>query len=93
MGDAGGMGDAAAATADERGAERVFFMRENIDVTRVYEDWSFSSSSAKGLKEVRLVISSVSLELLLDLDSDVWLPEEPTRGEAMLSGSLFMSDE
>ena len=90
MGDAGGMGDAAAATADERGAERVFFMRENIDVTRVYEDWSFSSSSAKGLKEVRLVISSVSL---LDLDSDVWLPEEPIRGEAMLSGSLFMSDE
>jgi hypothetical protein len=56
------------ATAD-KGAARLFFIRENSDVTSVYEDWSFSSSSEKGLKDVKLVTSS-SLVLLRDLDSD-----------------------
>ena len=58
----------AAATADDSGAARLFFMRENKDVTSVYEDWSFSSSSEKGLKEVKLVTSSTSLVLLRDLE-------------------------
>jgi hypothetical protein len=53
------------ATAD-KGAARLFFTRENRDDTSVYEDWSFSSSSEKGLKDVKLVTSS-SLVLLRDL--------------------------
>ena len=40
---------------------------ENRDDTIAYDDWSFSSSSEKGLTEVRLVTSS-SFELLRDLD-------------------------
>jgi hypothetical protein len=57
------------ATADDSGEDRVFFIREKMEVTRVYEDWSFSSSSEKGLKEVRpgLVRSSASFVLLRDL--------------------------
>jgi hypothetical protein len=55
----------AAATAEERGA-RVFFTLEKMDVTRAYEDWS--SSSVKGLKDVRLVISSASFVSLRDLE-------------------------
>jgi hypothetical protein len=58
----------AAATAEDMGAAKVFFIRENIDVTMVYEDWSFSSSSEKGLKEVKLVTSSANFVLLRDLD-------------------------
>ena len=55
------------AIPDDRGAESVFFMREKMEVTKVYEDWSFSSSSENGLKEVKEVTSSVNLELLLGL--------------------------
>jgi hypothetical protein len=55
-------------TAEDRGAVRVFFIREKRAVTRVYDDWSFSSSSEKGLKEVKLVTSSTILVLLRDLD-------------------------
>ena len=55
-------------TADDSGADKLFFIRENMEVTRVYDDWSFSSSSENGLKEVRLVTSSASLGLLLDLE-------------------------
>ena len=52
-------------TAEDSGADRVLFIREKMEVTIVYDDWSFSSSSENGLKEVRLVTSS---ELLLDLE-------------------------
>ncbi len=55
-------------TAEESGADNVFFIRENSDVTKVYEDWSFSSSSENGLNDVKLVTSSTSLELLRDLE-------------------------
>ena len=55
-------------TADDRGADRVFFILEKMEVTKVYDDWSFSSSSENGLKEVRLVTSSANLGLLLDLE-------------------------
>ena len=44
-------------TAEDSGADRVFFILEKMEVTRVYDDWSFSSSSEKGLKEVRLITS------------------------------------
>ena len=62
----------AAAAAAESGAEKVFLTLESRDETIAYEDWSFSSSSSNGLKEVRLVTSS-SFELLRDLD-DAALP-------------------
>jgi len=58
----------AAATADDIGAAKVFFIREKMEVTMVYEDWSFSSSSENGLKEVKLITSSASLVLLRDLE-------------------------
>ena len=45
-------------------------MREKREVTSVYEDWSFSSSSEKGLKEVKLVWSSSFVVLLRDLFDD-----------------------
>ena len=58
-----GAGRDAEDTAD-KGAARLFFMREKREVTRVYEDCS--SSSENGLKEVRLAReSSGSLEELL----------------------------
>lgn len=50
-----GAGRDAEDTAD-KGAARLFFMREKRDVTRVYEDCS--SSSENGLKEVRLARES-----------------------------------
>ena len=52
--------------AEAKGAASVFFTFERSEETIAYEDWSFSSSSAKGLVDVRLVTSS-SLELLRDL--------------------------
>lgn len=66
-------------TAEESGADSVFFIRENSDVTNVYEDWSFSSSSENGLNDVKLVTSSTSLELLRDLD--VGLLNDPSTGD------------
>lgn len=55
------------ATAEARGAARVFLIRENRDETRVYEDWSCSSSSENGLKDVRLLTSaSANFVLLLE---------------------------
>lgn len=52
--------------AEARGAANVFFTLENKEETIAYEDWSFSSSSAKGLVDVREVTSS-NFELLRDL--------------------------
>lgn len=60
--EAGGGAEAAAS-----GVAKLLFMREKRDVTRAYEDWSFSSSSENGLNEVRLVTSSETLVLLRDL--------------------------
>lgn len=54
--------------ADVKGADRVFLTFENSDDTRAYEDWSCSSSSENGLKDVRLVTSSTNLVLLRDLE-------------------------
>lgn len=69
----GGVKVVVAVVADaDRGPDRLFFTLENSEVTIAYEDWSFSSSSAKGLKDVRLVTSS-SFELLRDLE-DAALP-------------------
>ena len=54
-----------------------------MEVTRVYDDWSFSSSSEKGLKEVRLFVngtSSVSFVLLLDLE-ECPLSDSTPKGE------------
>lgn len=60
----------AADTADDRGAAREFLTRENSELTSVYDDWSCSSSSEKGLKLVRLVTSSTRrVELLLDFSA------------------------
>lgn len=57
----------AAATAFDNGAAKEFLTRVNKELTRVYDDWSCSSSSENGLKLVRLVTSSTTLvELLLD---------------------------
>jgi hypothetical protein len=80
----------AEATADDRGAERVFFMREKIEVTKVYEDWSFSSSSENGLKEVNEVASSVNLVSLLDLVARIAVcpPENARTGEAAMGDSM-----
>lgn len=50
----------------------MFLTLENREVTRAYEDWSFSSSSENGLKDVRLGTSSTLL-LLRDRD-DAALP-------------------
>jgi hypothetical protein len=61
----GALLDAALAVTDASGADRVFFILEKMEVTK---DWSFSSSSEKGLNEVKLVRSSgASLVLLRDL--------------------------
>ena len=59
-------GAVVAVEAEDRGAASVFFTLENIEETMAYEELSFSSSSEKGLNDVRLVTSS-SLELLRDL--------------------------
>lgn len=64
------------ATAEARGAVRVFLIRENKDETRVYEDWSCSSSSENGLKEVRL-LTSASTSLVLLLEREGWVPVDP----------------
>ena len=61
-----------AGVVDARGADNVFFILENMEVTRVYEDLSLSSSSENGLNEVRLATSSDSFALLWDLASDGW---------------------
>lgn len=53
------------AVAEDNGAARVFFTFEKIEETMAYDEWSFSSSSEKGLKDVRLATSS-SFELLRD---------------------------
>lgn len=75
-------------TAEDSGAESVFFIRENMDVTRVYEDWSCSSSAEKGLNEVRPCgTSSASLVLLLDLED--WPLKDPIMGEVALGDSMF----
>lgn len=58
--------------ADAKGAANVFFTFESIEDTIAYDDWSFSSSSAKGLVDVRLVTSS-NFELLRDLVEAVLL--------------------
>jgi hypothetical protein len=58
------------ATAD-KGAARLFFIRENKEVTKVYEDKSFSSSSEKGLNEVRHATSLNFVGLLLETDEGV----------------------
>lgn len=71
---------------EESGADRVLFILENIEVTRVKEDWSFSSSSENGLKEVRLAISSVNFMLLLDLED--WPLIDPGMGEEILGDSM-----
>jgi hypothetical protein len=65
----GWVGELPEATAD-KGAARLFFIRENREVTSVYEDWSFSSSSEKGLKEVKLARSSSFVVLLRDRFDD-----------------------
>ena len=59
-------GAAEAADPEDKGAASVFFTLENIEETMAYDEFSFSSSSEKGLNVVRLVTSS-SLELLRDL--------------------------
>ena len=84
-------------TADDRGAERVFFMRENIEVTKVYEDWSFSSSSENGLNEVKEVASSVDLVSLLDLAVLPRLvtdcpPKVPSTGDADIGSMEIMME-
>ncbi len=48
----------------------MFLTFENKEETRAYEDWSCSSSSEKGLNDVRLVTSSTILVLLRDLDEE-----------------------
>lgn len=48
---------------------KVFLTRESREVTRAYEDWSFSSSSEKGLNEVRPVASSSLWRLVLDVEA------------------------
>lgn len=74
-----------AAATDASGADRVFFILENMEVTK---DWSFSSSSEKGLKEVKLVRSlpsRASFVLLLDRVLKVAsVRGEETRGDSML---------
>lgn len=52
--------------AEARGAANVFFTLDSKEDTIAYEDWSFSSSSAKGLVDVSEVTSS-NFELLRDL--------------------------
>lgn len=68
----------------DKGAANVFFIREKRDVTMVYEDWSCSSSSEKGLKEVRLVISS----LVLPFDRDDCAVNDPVSGGVELGESM-----
>jgi len=58
----------AAETAEERGAVNVLFTFEIREDTSAYDDRSFSSSSEKGLNDVKLVTSPASLVLLRDLD-------------------------
>jgi len=68
------------ATADARGAARVFLIRENRDETRVYEVWSCSSSSENGLKDVRL-LTSESTNFVLLLEREGWVLVEPSMGD------------
>jgi hypothetical protein len=74
-----------AAATDASGADRVFFILEKMEVTK---DWSFSSSSEKGLKEVKLVRSlpsRASFVLLLDRVLKVAsVRGEEIRGDSML---------
>ena len=74
-------------TADDKGAKE-FFIRENKLVTRVYPDWSFSSSSANGLKDVRLETSS-SFALLLLLED--WPLIGPIKGEVTSGDSMALA--
>lgn len=60
-----------------RGAAKVFLTFEKREVTRAYDEYSFSSSSANGLEVVRLVMSSLILPVrraLLDEGALLWPP-------------------
>lgn len=77
------LGDAAleeTETAEARGAAIVFLIRENRDETRVYEEWSCSSSSENGLKDVRL-LTSESASFVLLLEREGWVLVEPSVGD------------
>ena len=70
----------AAATAVDSGAANELRTLEKSEDTSVYDD-SCSSSSEKGLKEVRLVTSSTILVLLRDLEEGAlwaWFEREST---------------
>ena len=56
----------ATATAEDNGAASVLLTLDMREDMRAYDDWSFSSSSEKGLNDVRLAMSS-ALVLLRDL--------------------------
>lgn len=78
-----------AAATDASGADKVFFILEKMEVTK---DWSFSSSSEKGLKEVKLVRSSVvSFVLLLDLVD--WVLKVPRTGEETCGDSIMTAPD
>jgi hypothetical protein len=77
-----------AAVTEANGADRFFIFMKKV----VTKDWSFSSSSEKGLKEVKLVKSStVNLVLLLDLDD--WLLKVPTTGEETCGDSMIAPED
>ena len=57
----------------DRGTTNASLTLVNKEATRAYDDWSFSSSSENGLKEVKLATSS-SLLLLRDLEEDECCP-------------------
>jgi hypothetical protein len=71
------------ATAEARGAARVFLIRENNEETRVYDEWSCSSSSENGLKEVRL-LTSESASFVLLLEREGWLLGAGDEGDSIL---------
>ena len=78
--DAGWPTGVGAGVAEVNGAAKLFFMREKREETSAYEELSCSSSSAKGLNEVRQATSSSALVLLRALpmctdDSMVWSSE------------------
>ena len=60
-------GAVVAAAAEARGTENVFLTFEKREETKAYDDWSCSSSSENGLKDVKLMTSS-NLLLLRDLE-------------------------
>ena len=77
----------AAATADDNGAEMLFILEKN-EVTRLYDDWSCSSSSEKGLKDVRIGGSSVILPpFKFDFEE---LVMEPNCGDCGLGDSILI---